>query len=247
MENFLVFVLVGFVAQMIDGILGMAYGVSATSFLLSVGIPPAVASASVHAAEVVTTGFSGLSHLRFGNVDRTVVRRLLVPGVVGAVAGAYVLVSIPGESLKPWIAGYLMVMGVIILSKAITFRKREGEDKHHHLVPLGLVGGFFDAVGGGGWGPIVVGTLVARGNSPRFTIGSVNMAEFFVTAAASATFIATIGLSYWEAIAGLALGGAIAAPLAAWATSRVPARPLLVLVGLTVVTLSLRTIWLALR
>ncbi|HSN68055.1 MAG TPA: sulfite exporter TauE/SafE family protein [Thermoanaerobaculia bacterium] len=247
MENFLVFVLVGFVAQLIDGILGMAYGVSATSFLLSLGIAPAVASASVHAAEVVTTGFSGLSHLRFGNVDRTIVRRLLIPGVIGAVIGAYLLVSIPGDALKPWIAAYLLVMGVIILSKAVTYKRPAGEEKHHHLVPLGFAGGFLDAIGGGGWGPIVTGTLVARGNSPRFTIGSVNMAEFFVTAAASATFIATIGLSYWEAIAGLALGGAMAAPIAAWATSRVPARPLLVLVGLTVVALSVRTILLALR
>ncbi len=247
METFFLFVLVGFIAQLIDGILGMAYGVSATSFLLSLGIAPAVASASVHAAEVVTTGFSGLAHLRFGNVDRTVVRRLLIPGVIGAVAGAYLLVSIPGDALKPWIAGYLLVMGVIILSKAIRFRKPDGEERHHHLVPLGLTGGFFDAIGGGGWGPIVTGTLVARGNSPRFTIGSVNFAEFFVTAAASATFIATIGLSYWVAIAGLAVGGAVAAPLAAWATSRVPARPLLVLVGLTVVALSIRTIVLALR
>ncbi|HEU5162844.1 MAG TPA: sulfite exporter TauE/SafE family protein [Thermoanaerobaculia bacterium] len=247
MEHFLLFVLVGFVAQLIDGILGMAYGVSATSFLLSLGIAPAVASASVHAAEVVTTGFSGLAHLRFGNVDRTIVRRLLIPGVIGAVVGAYVLISIPGDALKPWIAGYLFLMGVVILSKAVTFKKSVGEEKHHHLVPLGFAGGFLDAIGGGGWGPIVTGTLVARGNSPRFTIGSVNMAEFFVTAAASATFIATIGLSYWEAIAGLALGGAVAAPIAAWATSRVPARPLLVLVGLTVVALSARTIWLALR
>ncbi|HEY0592120.1 MAG TPA: sulfite exporter TauE/SafE family protein [Thermoanaerobaculia bacterium] len=247
MDTFLLFVLVGFLAQMIDGILGMAYGVSATSFLLSLGIAPAVASASVHAAEIVTTGFSGLSHWRFGNVDRTVVRRLLIPGVIGSIAGAYLLVSLEGEALKPWIAGYLLVMGVVILSKAITYRRSEGVEKHHHLVPLGLAGGFFDAIGGGGWGPIVTGTLVARGNSPRYTVGSVNLAEFFVTAAASATFIATIGLSYWEAIAGLAAGGAVAAPLAAWTTSRVPARPLLVLVGITVVTLSVRTIWLALR
>jgi uncharacterized membrane protein YfcA len=247
LETFLLFVLVGFLAQMIDGILGMAYGVSATSFLLSLGVAPAVASASVHAAEIVTTGFSGLSHWKFGNVDRTVVRRLLVPGVIGSIAGAYLLVSLEGEALKPWIAGYLLVMGLVILSKAIAYRKADGVERHHRLVPLGLAGGFFDAVGGGGWGPIVTGTLVARGNSPRFTVGSVNLAEFFVTAAASATFIATIGLSYWEAIAGLAVGGAVAAPLAAWSTSRVPARPFLVLVGLAVVALSARTIWLALR
>lgn len=237
------FVAVGFAAQMIDGILGMAYGVSATTFLLSFGVPPAVASASVHAAEVVTTGMSGLSHHVFGNVDRTIVRRLLIPGVGGAILGAYVLVSFPGEVLRPWISGYLLLMGFVILSKAIGKRRAGADGARRHLVPLGFTGGFCDAAGGGGWGPIVAGTLLARGNSPRHTIGSVNFAEFFVTLAATATFIATIGLSYWVAIAGLALGGALAAPLAAWATSRVPARPLLALVGIVVIALSARTLW----
>ncbi|MCA1733773.1 MAG: sulfite exporter TauE/SafE family protein [Acidobacteria bacterium] len=243
MEELLIFVAVGFAAQMIDGVLGMAYGVSATTFLLSIGIPPAIASASVHSAEVVTTGISGISHLRFGNVDRAVVRGLLIPGVIGAVAGAYVLVSFPGDVVKPWIAGYLLLMGILILTKARKKVVQLEKSDERHLVPLGLAGGFFDAAGGGGWGPMVTGTLVARGNHPRFTIGSVNFAEFFVTVAASATFIATIGLTYWQAIAGLALGGAFAAPLAAWATSRVPARPLLVFVGLLVITLSVRTLW----
>lgn len=247
MEEFLLFVAVGFAAQMIDGILGMAYGVSATTFLLSVGVPPAVASASVHAAEVVTTGMSGLSHLGFGNVDRTIVRRLLIPGVIGAALGAYVLVSFPGDAMKPWIASYLLVMGALIFWKALRKPVSPRPAETIHLAPLGLAGGFFDAAGGGGWGPIVVGTLLARGGSPRHIIGSVNLAEFFVTIAASAMFIATIGLSYWEAIAGLAIGGALAAPLAAWATSRVPARPLLAAVGIVVMLLSVRTIWLTVR
>jgi uncharacterized protein len=243
MEQFLLFVLVGFVAQMIDGILGMAYGVSATTFLLSFGVPPAIASASVHAAEVVTTGVSGISHHLFGNVDRTIVRRLVIPGVAGAVAGAYLLTSFPADAIRPWIAGYLLIMGMIILSKALVRRREQAKEiKDQALAPLGLAGGFFDAAGGGGWGPIVVGTLLARGNTPRKTIGSVNAAEFFVTLAASITFVLTIGLSFWPAIAGLAIGGAIAAPMAGWAVSRVPARPLLALVGLLVIVLSLRTI-----
>jgi uncharacterized protein len=240
-KQLLPFILAGFIAQMIDGMLGMAYGVTATTLLLSLGVAPAAASAAVHAAEVVTTGMSGLSHLSFGNVNKALVRRLLIPGVAGAVLGAYILVSVPGEKMKPWIAGYLLIMGIVILSKA---RKRVvHREAHTHLVPLGFAGGFFDAIGGGGWGPIVTGTLVARGNEPRFTVGSVNFAEFFVTVAASATFILTIGLTNWVEIIGLAIGGAIAAPLAAWACKRVSPRPMMFVVGTAVIVLSIRTIW----
>ena len=240
MSRFLLFVAVGFLAQLIDGVLGMAYGVSATSFLLTFGVSPVVASASVHVAEVVTTGFSGLSHHLFGNVDRKLALRLVIPGVVGAVAGALLLVSIPAETIKPLIAAYLLVMGIVILTKAR--KKRPPRDATTHVVPLGLAGGFFDAAGGGGWGPIVVGTLLARGNPPRTTIGSVNVAEFFVALAASLTFVLTIGVSNWQVIAGLALGGAIAAPIAAWAVRYVSPRPLMIGVGCIVIILSIRTI-----
>lgn len=243
MSRFLLFVAVGFLAQLIDGVLGMAYGVSATSFLLTFGVSPVVASASVHVAEVVTTGFSGLSHHLFGNVDRKLALRLVIPGVVGAVAGALLLVSIPAETIKPLIAAYLLVMGIVILTKAR--KKRPPRDATTHVVPLGLAGGFFDAAGGGGWGPIVVGTLLARGNPPRTTIGSVNVAEFFVALAASLTFVLTIGVSNWQVIAGLALGGAIAAPIAAWAVRYVSPRPLMIGVGCIVIILSIRTIILA--
>ena len=243
MSRFLLFVAVGFLAQLIDGVLGMAYGVSATSFLLTFGVSPVVASASVHVAEVVTTGFSGLSHHLFGNVDRKLALRLVIPGVVGAVAGALLLVSIPAETIKPLIAAYLLVMGIVILTKAR--KKRPPRDATTHVIPLGLAGGFFDAAGGGGWGPIVVGTLLARGNPPRTTIGSVNVAEFFVALAASLTFVLTIGVSNWQVIAGLALGGAIAAPIAAWAVRYVSPRPLMIGVGCVVIILSIRTIILA--
>lgn len=240
-----IYILVGFVAQMIDGALGMAYGVSSNTFLLSVGIPPAAASASVHMAEVFTTGVSGLSHWRLGNLDKALIKRLLIPGVIGGVLGAYILSSIPGDVIKPFISAYLMIMGIVIIAKAL---RKNSEINHvtSHIVPLGLVGGFFDAIGGGGWGPIVTTTLVARGNHPRFTIGSVNFAEFFVTLAESVTFILTIGLEFWKIIVGLLIGGVIAAPLAAMVVKKLPTRLLMALVGVLIILLSLRTIYLAL-
>jgi uncharacterized membrane protein YfcA len=238
--EFAIYVVVGIVAQMIDGVLGMGYGVTATSFLLTVGVTPAVASASVHTAEVVSTGFSAWSHLRLRNVIWSLARRLLIPGAIGAAAGAYILTHVPGDRIKPFVAVYLLIMGIVILTKAL--RPRPTTESHAHLAPLGLAGGFFDSIGGGGWGPIVVGTLLARGNEPRATIGSVNCAEFFVTLAASATFLITLGPSPWLPIAGLAVGGAIAAPIAARFVNRVPARPLMIAVGAMVVVLSVRTI-----
>jgi len=243
MTELLLYAVAGFLAQMVDGALGMGYGVSATTLLLTFGVTPAVASASVHTAEVVTTGFSGYSHWRAGNVGASLVRKLLIPGVIGGCAGAYILTEVSGDVIKPFIAIYLLLMGSIILAKAWRRSVHVGSEKH--LIPLGLAGGFFDAVGGGGWGPIVVGTLLARGNEPRTTIGSVNLAEFFVTLATSLTFILTIGVSNWMPIAGLALGGAIAAPLAARLTGRIPARPLMIAVGVLVILLSVRTLLLS--
>jgi uncharacterized protein len=239
----LLFTVAGFVAQMIDGALSMGYGVSATTLLLSFGASPAVASASVHTAEVVATAFSAFNHWRLKNVVASFVKKLLIPGVIGAIAGAYVLTSVPGDVIKPFMAAYLIVMGVIILLKAWRRTVHVGSEKH--LMPLGLVGGFFDSIGGGGWGPIVAGTLLARGNEPRTTIGSVAFSEFFVTFAASATLLLTIGVSNWLPIVGLALGSAIASPFAARLTGRIPARPLMIAVGVLVILLSVRTILLA--
>lgn len=243
-ENILVFAIVGFIAQMIDGALGMAYGVSSTTFLLSIGIPPAAASASVHTAEIFTSGISGLSHLKLGNVDKELFKKLLIPGVIGGVLGAYVLTAIPGKTIKPFVTLYLLVMGLIVLRKA--FKKTGETEVKTKLVPLGLVGGFFDAIGGGGWGPIVTSTLVARGNHPRFAIGSVNLAEFFVTVAEVAAFITTIGLTHWQIILGLVIGGALAAPLAAYACNKMPPRVLMFIVGMLITILSVRTICLSL-
>lgn len=244
--SFLLFALVGFIAQLIDGALGMAYGVSSNSLLLSLGVPPAAASASVHTAEVVVTGISGASHWKLGNLDRELVKRLLVPGVLGGVLGAYALTSVNGEKIKPFIAAYLLLMGLRIVLKA---RNHRGQHRraYRHTSLLGFFGGFLDAMGGGGWGPIVTTTLVARGNHPRYAIGSVNFSEFFVTLAQTATFIVSLSYAeHWRVIAGLTLGGMIAAPLAARMTRKLPAKPLMILVGSLIVALSLRTLWVSL-
>jgi uncharacterized protein len=246
----LLYVLVGFVAQIIDGALGMAYGVSSNTFLLSLGIPPAAASASVHMAEVVTTGISGFSHWRLGNVDWKLVRRLLIPGVIGGVAGAYLLTSIDGNILKPYIAAYLLFMGGVIIYKAFTMQPRNKPDEYHgpRISWLGLLGGFCDAIGGGGWGPVVTSTFVAREKYARTTIGSVNFSEFFVTFSESVVFVFTLSLTdYWQIILGLLIGGAIAAPIAARMTRNLPLKTLMIMVGVLIILLSIRTIFLALR
>lgn len=243
LQNMIIFIIIGFFAQIIDGALGMAYGVSATTFLLTFGVPPALASASVHAAECFTTFLSGVSHLKFGNVKRELVYRLLIPGVLGAAIGAYILAELPGDIIKPYISAYLLLMGLFILYKAV--RKVVPREITTHLIPLGLAGGFMDAVGGGGWGPIVVSTLVARGNNPRLTIGSANLVEFFVALTASITFFIKL-LSeldqLWRPIAGLAIGGAIAAPMAAYVCRKIQPRTLMFMVGVLITLLSLRTI-----
>jgi uncharacterized membrane protein YfcA len=240
-DELLLFVAVGFAAQLIDGALGMAYGVSATTALLGFGIPPATASASVHAAEVFTTGASGYAHWRLGNVSLKLFRRLAVPGMAGGAVGAYLLSNVPGEVIRPIVNAYLLLMGFVILWKAIrnTSRNANPPDK---VACLGLIGGFLDAIGGGGWGALVTSSLLGHGTVPRIVIGSVNLAEFFVTATITSTFIFTIGLELWPVIAGLILGGVTAAPFAAYVTARVPDRPLMILVGVMICLLSLRGI-----
>jgi uncharacterized membrane protein YfcA len=239
-ETFLIYVAAGFAAQMIDGTLGMAYGVTASSLLLSIGLPPATVSATVHAAECFTTGASAVSHRVFGNVDGQLFRRLLLPGIAGAVVGAYVLSELPGDRFRPYSASYLLIMGVLILVKA--FGTIPPRTISTYLSPLAFAGALIDAIGGGGWGPIVATTLIVRGNGLREAVGSVNAVEFFVTVAASLTFLATLGISHWQLILALALGGLLAAPMAAWACTRLPTKPFMVLVGLLIVALSIRTL-----
>lgn len=240
LSEFLIYVGIGFIAQIVDGALGMAYGVTASSMLLGAGVSPAISSATVHAAECFTTGTSALSHRAFGNIDREQFRRLLLPGIVGAALGAYLLAKLPGDALKPWIAGYLLLMGVVIVYKA--FRDFPPRRVTTHLVPLGFFGALVDSIGGGGWGPTVASNLIARGNTFRMTVGTVNAVEFFVTLTASLVFLLTLGLSNWQMIAALALGGVVAAPLGAWLVSRVRPRPVQCIVGLLVIVLSVRTL-----
>lgn len=239
-KQMLFFMVVGFVAQIIDGALGMAYGISSTSFLLGLGVSPALASSSVHVAEVFISGISGLSHLRMGNVNKQLFRRLVIPGVIGAFLGAYVLTSIDGNAIKPYIAVYLLIMGIIVIRKA--FLKKRDPRPEKSLVPLALFGGFVDAVGGGGWGPIVASTLLGKGHNARYTIGSVNLAEFFIALSGAITFVTLIGTGNWQIIAGLVLGGSIAAPFAAYLCRKFPARTLMLMVGLLIIGLSIRTL-----
>ena len=237
--------LVGLFAQVVDGALGMAYGITATTFLLSSGVSPAAATASVHLAEVFTTGFSAFSHWKFGNVNKALFKRLLIPGIIGAVIGAYIVTTIDGKAIKPYISAYLLFMGLYVLTKA--FRKiKTRHEPPKHIAGLALTGGFVDAVGGGGWGPVVTTSLIGSGQDPRKTIGSVNAAEFFLTIVGGAVFAIFGGFTHWTVIAGLIVGGLFAAPFAAWLCSKLPTRSLLIVVGLLISFLSAVNLWKAL-
>ncbi len=244
MEDFLIFMAIGFIAQLIDGALGMAYGITTTTFLLNIGLPPVTASAITHAAECVTTGFSAFAHHRFGNVDRNLFKRLLIPGLLGAICGVIILTHIDGNHIRPFIAVYLLIMGIIVISKAFTVFPPSTIVKH--LIPLGFFGALLDAIGGGGWGPVVTSTLLAKGNNVRTTIGSVNATEFFITTTVSITFFLSNVIIGWQIVLALAIGGAVAAPLGAMLCKYVPVRMLLFCVGLLIIGLSLRTLWLSL-
>jgi uncharacterized membrane protein YfcA len=222
---------VGLLAQIIDGALGMAYGITATTFLLAAGAPPAMASGATHLAEVFTTGVSGISHLKLGNVNKRLVLSLLLPGIIGALLGAYVLTNVDGQVLKPYISAYLLLMGLYVFSKAFKVIKLKRDIDAKKVAPLALFGGFMDTTGGGGWGPIVTTSLVGAGHDPRTTIGSVNFAEFFLTVTVAATFFTILDNSVWIFVAGLTVGGLFAAPFAAFITRHLQTRTLLMLVG----------------
>lgn len=243
MNPFFVYALIGFAAQLIAGTMGMAYGVTASTLLLAMGVVPASISATVHAAEIFTTGASGLAHRYFGNVNRHLFWRLTLPGVAGAVLGAYVLTRIPGAKFAPFIALYQLAMGALILLRALRIALPVRATSR--VAPLGFFGAVADAIGGGGFGTVVTSTLMARGNDARQTVGTVQAAKFLVTLAASITFFLTIGLSYWQVILGLAAGGAVAAPIGAYACSRISHKPFMILVGALVIAVSLRTLILA--
>lgn len=242
-STFFWFVLAGFIAQIVDGALGMAYGITSNAVLLGYGLPPKLTSAAVHTAEVFTTGVSGLSHIKFGNFDKALFFKLIFTGVLSASLGAFLLGSvIDGDFIKPYISGYLVVLGGVILLKS--FRKKLEIKENTKSAPLlATFGGFFDAIGGGGWGPIVTSNLISKGNSPDKVIGTVNTAEFFVTYFTAGILIYFTGIHSWQIILGLIVGGTLAAPLGAYVTKRVPQKALFVAVGLLIIVISLYSLY----
>jgi uncharacterized protein len=239
------FILVGFGAQMVDGALGMAYGVISSSLLLAVGVPPRAASASVHAAETFTTAVSAISHIWHRNVDWNLFSKLIIPGVIGGVTGAYLLTQVDGSYIKPVILTYLAAIGLWLLWRGLKYPPQKRDARW--VAPLGLIGGFLDATGGGGWGPVVTSNLLLQGSSPRHTIGTVNTVEFFLTLAISATFLYHLGWeTFTHATVGLLIGGVFAAPLGALIARHVSPKPLLLMVGCVLTITSLFGIYRAL-
>jgi len=247
-EKFFKYVLIvifAFIAELIDGGIGMGYGVSLTTFLLSIGIGTAVASATVHISEIFTTFFSGMSHFKFGNFDKKIFTYLLIPGIVGGILGSYLSVKLQDISfIKPFISGILLVLGVLIIIKYIKNKEYTiySTPRIRKIVPIGFIAAFVDAIGGGGWGPIATPSLIASNSNPKKTIGSVNFAEFFVTLAISITFLIMLPEINWSIVLFMIIGGIIAAPIAAMITKRLPLRTVGISVGCLIIILSLRTI-----
>ncbi|MEH7491400.1 sulfite exporter TauE/SafE family protein [Neobacillus niacini] len=238
MNKLIIFSIIGFLAQLVDGSLGMGFGATSSSLLLMFGIAPAAASASIHMAEIATTAASGASHLWFKNVDKSILWRLTIPGAISAFIGAAFLSSLPGDKIKPFISVFLIVLGLYILIRFLFFNhasKNQGATiSSKFLTPLGMVGGFLDAVGGGGWGPITAPVLIAKnGISPKKVIGTVDTSEFAIAVSATLGFILFLGVDQyqWKWVFAFMIGGVIAAPIAAWLVRIVPSYMLGVLVG----------------
>lgn len=232
------YIAVGVGAQLIDGALGMAYGVSSSTFLMTIGVSPASASAAVHVAEVFTTGASGVSHFTFNNVNRRLFKALVIPGVLGAATGAYILSTIDGDSVKPFVSLYLLLMGINIIFKAT--KKHIQKQKIGNINVLALAGGFLDSIGGGGWGPVVTSTLLSKGRNPQYTIGSVNASEFFIAFTSAGVFTWVLGLHNVDVIVGLIIGGVFAAPFGALLVGKLKPRTLMLMVGILITFLSVR-------
>ncbi|MDB0011427.1 TSUP family transporter [Crocinitomicaceae bacterium] len=245
-ENIGWYLLIGFVAQMIDGALGMAYGVSVTTFLLSLGIPiitPAIASASMHASEIFTSGSSSLVYMRHKNINKKMFRALLIPGVIGAIVGVTTVSFVSKEYfsiIRPLVAVYTLVLGVLIIIR--TFNVPKKRKKIKQLFPVAFTGGFLDSVGGGGWGPIVTTSLLAGGRHLRYAVGSSHLAKFFVAFTSTITFFFFIGLNHWQIIFGLVIGGMIASPMSIYFSTKIPIKKGLLLVGTVIILISLKTI-----
>jgi uncharacterized membrane protein YfcA len=251
--EFLIYVLIGFIAQVIDGALGMAYGASSMTMLTSYGVTSSIANSCVKLSEVFTTSASGFSHWKLGNINKKLVKNLIIPGMIGAVFGAILIAyvdSIENVSktyVKPIISIYILMLGIYIIYKAL--RKKEKKKKTKKLSILALFGGFMDAAGGGGWGPIVTSTLISKGRNPKYTIGSVNLSEFFIALTSAIIITLLIGLEDWQVgggikiVAGLILGGIIAAPMGALVASRVKAKPMMLIVGSLIILVNLISIY----
>jgi uncharacterized protein len=238
---FPIMVLAGFLAQLVDGALGMGYGVTSATILLSAGVNPAAISGSIHTAEMFASGASGYSHYKFGNVNKKLFKALLIPGVLGAIAGAIMLVTLGnkyGNFIRPVIAGYTLILGVKFILNAFREKKPQKKFKRYRL--LAGVGGFFDSFGGGGWGPIVTSTLINNGRSHKYVVGSVSLTEFFVTLASAFTFFTLIGVSHWQTILALIIGGLIAAPIAAKLAGKLPKKIAYLLLGILIIIWSVR-------
>jgi uncharacterized protein len=235
--DLLPFILIGFAAQLVDGALGMAFGTISSAFLVSLGAPPAMASATVHTVECFTTAASGVSHAAHGNIDWRLFRRLVIPGMIGGIAGAYLLTQVPAEAALPFVLAYLAAIGLFLVWRGTGHPPQPRQPRV--VAPLGLAGGFLDASGGGGWGAIVTSNLLIQGAEPRKVIGTVNAAEFFLTLTISVTFLLALGPeAFGRATIGLLIGGLIAAPLGGYMAKRVPARPLMILVGVVITATS---------
>jgi siroheme synthase-like protein len=241
---FYYFVAAGFVFAMIDGSIGMSYGVTSTSFSLSMGIPPASASMGVHLSEIMSNGIAGWMHYRMGNINSRLFKLLIIPGIIGAVAGAFLLSSLEHYSqyTKPFVSLYTLILGGVILSKAFKTKAIRSSEKIKKIPLLGLGGGFIDAVGGGGWGSIVLSTLIAGGRSPRFSLGTVKLTRFFIALMSSITFISMLHNKHWDAVAGLVIGSAIASPIAAKISNKISAKAIMVAVGVIVILVSIKSI-----
>jgi len=240
-DKFYWMIVAGFAAQLVDGALGMGYGVTCTTILLSLGVNLAAISGSIHTAEMFSSGASGYSHYKFGNVNKKLFKALLIPGIVGAIVGAYLLYKFGDEYapyVRPILALYTLLLGVRIL--IVAFRKKQKNTKVKRVGWLAGAGGFLDSFGGGGWGPLVTSTLIAKGRTPKYVIGSVSLSEFFVTLASAITFFSLLGISHWQVIVGLILGGLIAAPLAARLSGKLPLKTMFIGVGTMVIIWSLR-------
>jgi uncharacterized membrane protein YfcA len=235
--------LFGAVAALIDGSLGMAYGVTGTAFLLGYGISPVEAVAYIHIAEIFVSGSSGLNHWKIGNIDTKLFKKLLVPGIIGAILGALIIAKVKIPYLSIVISIYLLFMGIFLIAKAYSKIKLQLKQKISVVIPLAVTGGFVDGAGGGGWGPVVTTSLLGGKMEPKKIIGTVNASEFFINLASAVSLLFLVKVTDWEALAGLIIGGFLVAPYAARVTSKMSEKMILTIVGCLITILSIRKIY----